>query len=374
MTRALTALLKPPRDAVADTLAWAILRVPALERWFRGVGPGVSQRPLASVFYRRVRSTVTAGLARSDRRYQTVKVGPVRMRMDVTDFTCNGLYFGGTQYEPATAACLVEHLRPGATFVDIGANHGYFTVMAGLLVGASGRVFAFEPNPDVMAQLTKHVSLNALTNVRIEPLAVADADQDAIDLYVSACDSNSGLSSLSRDAPAFAHGGLRADRRVRVRAIALDTWARNLAGRIDLMKIDVEGAEHRVVAGMRRLLAERPPLRIVCETTRDSEAHRLLLSHGYEPRDLDVTPGYRNLLYTHRSCVGTGGQAPAAGARGERSETSSASERASTLGQAQGRPERSRGTTGSARPELVEGQGWGPASTNKSSEAGSRRT
>lgn len=144
---------KVARNIAADAVAHAVAALPPLERVLRAVGMHVHDRPLVEAFHRRTRDTLTDLLRHNGRRFRPVTVGGVQLTMDVTEFTCHRLYFHGEVYEPATVRCLVERLGPGKTFVDVGANHGYFTVLAARLVGPAGRVFAFEPNPPVFGQL-----------------------------------------------------------------------------------------------------------------------------------------------------------------------------------------------------------------------------
>ena len=109
-------------------------------------------------------------------------------------------------------------LGEGDVFVDIGANSGYFSVLAALSVGARGRVFAFEPNPDVRLQLERHVELNAIADrVTISELALSDEDRDDVRLFVSCWPENDGIASLTPAAETLARGGLRADTSIAVR-------------------------------------------------------------------------------------------------------------------------------------------------------------
>jgi FkbM family methyltransferase len=296
---------KAARNVAADAVAHAVAALPPLERVFREVGTHVHDRPLVEAFHRRTRDTLTDLWKRRGTRFRPVTVGGVVVTMDVTEFTCHRLYFHGETYEPATITCLVEHLRPGQTFVDVGANHGYFTVVAARLVGPTGRVFAFEPNPPVFEQLSEHVARNRLTNVTTERTALASRD-GALELFVSACAGNSGLSSITPGSHAFTSGSLDRDSRVQVRATTFDRWRQERGlDRIDLMKIDVEGAETLVLQGMTETLASAPPARIICEShglgeTGEDHARRLLLAQGYEAADLDADESHRIALFTRR--------------------------------------------------------------------------
>lgn len=297
---------KAARNVAADAVAHAVAAVPPLERVFRAVGPHVHDRPLVEAFHRRTRDTLTDLWKRRGRRFRPVEVGGVTLVMDVTEFTCHRLYFHGETYEPATVRCLVERLGPGYTFVDVGANHGYFSVLAARLVGPTGHVFAFEPNPAVFEQLAEHVECNGLTNVTAERKALAERE-GTLELFVSACAANSGLSSITPGSQAFASGSLGRDRHVQVHATTFDRWRRARGvKRIDLLKIDVEGAEMLVLRGMAETLAEAPPAGIICEShgvggTNEDEARRMLVARGYDASDLDVGEIHRIALYTRRT-------------------------------------------------------------------------
>jgi len=136
---------------------------------------------------------------------------------------------------------LVGYLDEGDIFVDVGANIGYFTVLAGLCVGAAGRVHAVEPDADNAALLARNVALNGLSNVQLHRTAVSDHCGEA-PLFRGT--SNSGAHSLLRK------NGLTAGPSVPV--VTLDRLL-HAEPRIKLLKIDVQGAEMSVLRG----LAER---------------------------------------------------------------------------------------------------------------------
>ncbi len=157
------------------------------------------------------------GCARENRAARRVPIGSLSPVFDVSSFTVKGRYFAGVPYEPgATNAVLT--LGEGDVFVDIGANSGYFSVLAALRVGARGRVFAFEPNPAVRRQLERHIGLNAIADrVTISALALSDEDRDDLRLFVSCWPENDGIASLTPAAETLARGGLRADTSIAVR-------------------------------------------------------------------------------------------------------------------------------------------------------------
>ena len=94
-----------------------------------------------------------------------VVLGGVPLRLDVGEWTTTGYYFANVPYEPATVRYLASHLAAGDVFVDVGANSGYFTMIAAGLVGSSGRVVAFEPNPEVRGRLSRTSVAPVLTIV-----------------------------------------------------------------------------------------------------------------------------------------------------------------------------------------------------------------
>jgi FkbM family methyltransferase len=281
-------------------LVW---RVPVLERPFVAVGARAWATPGIGRFYRSTAARLADRMRHGGSRFRSVAVQQSRLVLDVTEFTAGPLYFGGAAYEPRTAECFCQRLGPGSTFVDIGANHGYFSMLAASLVGPSGRVTAFEPNPAVFEQLRTHVALNGFEQrVTAWPWALADRPESGACLYLSQVDSNSGLSSLTPSADTMRAGGLSDTRTIPVPVETFDRWfAASGLDRIDLVKIDVEGAEARVVAGMSEALASRRIRAIVCETAWDSAAHRVLLAAGYAARPLDTAGTLTNVLYTGAS-------------------------------------------------------------------------
>jgi FkbM family methyltransferase len=167
------------------------------------------------------------------------------------------------------------------TFVDLGAHVGYFSCLAGRLVGPRGLVVAFEPNPRNYELLLANVWRNGLTNVVCFPWAVSDSSR-ILDLYLAT--GNSG------DHRIFAEAGRSS---VPVRAVALDTLEA-LRPPVDVVKIDVQGAEEAVFHGAKQLFAASPAALIATEFS-VSEA----TAFGSDPRRL--LGYYRSLGYTIRA-------------------------------------------------------------------------
>jgi FkbM family methyltransferase len=153
--------------------------------------------------------------------------------------------------------------------LDVGANVGFFTVLASRLAGPGGHVYAFEPLPRNLYYLERHVRLNDLTNVSVEGLAIAATSGQA----------------YFRTAPHSSMGGLRDDGNFQVTTASLDDLlATGRIRRPDFIKMDIEGAESDALRGSATLLSGSG-LTIVL-STHGYEQHELcgaiLKSHGFK--------------------------------------------------------------------------------------------
>jgi len=161
-------------------------------------------------------------------------------------------------WEPYETSLLASFLQPGEVFVDVGANIGYFSVLAAHLVGDSGAVFAFEPGRDNFALLRDNLELNdcghIVTGVEAGLAQLAGRGR----LYLSA--DNAG------DHQIFAVGAARSYHGISL--LNGSDYLRGSLARMDLLKVDVQGAEYAVMAGLLPLLRELPRLpRIIVELT-----------------------------------------------------------------------------------------------------------
>src|SRR6266404_1280961 len=164
------------------------------------------------------------------------------------------LYVCGS-FEPNEFAFLDRALKPGMLFVDVGANDGYYTLFAARKVGPGGRVVAVEPSSRERAHLRRNLDRNAIANVTVVPAALGAAAATA-ELKLA-----DGLHAGHNTLGDFAHNDVIAVGSERVQVETLDTVASRLGlSRIDVMKIDVEGAEASVIAGARGVLMSMRPL------------------------------------------------------------------------------------------------------------------
>lgn len=288
--------LKPVRNAVADSAASLVVRAPALEPAFRAAGRIFSRIPLVETVYRRASDTLVARWAGTDALVRRVRIGGIDMWFDVSSFPVRDRYFKGQLYEARTTRWILDHVKPGDTFVDVGAFDGYYTILAALLAGPLGRVVAFEPNPSVLPSLRRHIEVNGCADrVSIEEVALTDHTGCA-DLFVPDVALNPGLSSID---PVHAPVPMPDAQVCEVRCETLDEWRKRTGfNQVDVVKIDVEGAEGLVLRGMTTTLAEAPPRAIICETSWDGQLHQWLTARGYQAHPLDRWGfGQLNILY-----------------------------------------------------------------------------
>lgn len=173
---------------------------------------------------------------------------------DLIDWLGQYVYVAGT-YEPATASVIAKLLKPGDSFFDVGANVGFFTLLAASRVGKTGKVNSFEPVPSVRSSLESNIAVNGFGNVTVHAKAVSNSSGTVV-INEGPTD-HKGLSSMR---PLDSASGQH-----KIDAVALDDIADSL-GKVQLIKIDVEGAELLALQGMTKLLKRDRPF-IVIEFT-----------------------------------------------------------------------------------------------------------
>ena len=155
-------------------------------------------------------------------------------------------------WETAETRYLKETLRPGQTFVDVGANVGYFSVLAAQLVGPTGTVIAVEPEARNLDLLYRNLARNGCEGALVIPYAAHSAGGT---MTLSLDEENRGGHRLvPRD-----HAG------VCVRCVRLDDV---LPERVDVVKIDVQGYDHEVIEGLQRTLAANRGATVIAELSR----------------------------------------------------------------------------------------------------------
>ncbi len=155
-------------------------------------------------------------------------------------------------YEAYETQLFKSSVRPGMTVVDIGANVGYYTLLAAGLVGETGEVYAFEPEPGNYELLVRNVELNGYKNVVTQQKAVSDS-AGAVKLYIDSA--NFGNRSFGQSN--IVHSGGSVD----VQTVSLDDFilTRRAGRKIDIIKMDAQGAEGLIVEGAQRVLQQHRP-------------------------------------------------------------------------------------------------------------------
>jgi FkbM family methyltransferase len=290
--------LRKLHDALARGTAAVVGGAPWLERPFLAAGRLARACAPAQVFYGREASDLSRRWQARGTSHRPVLIAGQRLRLDVAEFYAHDHFFNATPFEPGLAAFVGGWLRPGDTFVDAGANHGFFSLLAATLVGPQGHVYAFEPHPEARERLERHLIENGLASrVAVSPFALSDRTGTATmhQSHHTALASLVPAHSPVRHQVAFGNP-------FEVGITTFDAWrAGQRPGHIRLMKIDVEGAEALVLQGMTEGLRAGLDA-IVVETARDSDADRQLREAGYSVRTLDAyADGPENRLYSRSS-------------------------------------------------------------------------
>jgi len=184
------------------------------------------------------------------------RVGQLKMFLNPYDIALTPIIMFRGQWEPSETRWFLKGLKEGDTFVDVGANVGYYTLIAAKLVGPTGRVYSFEPDPESFAILERNVRLNGFRNVVLEQKALSN-EAGSIQLYLSK--KNRGDHRIYQPK----HAAPRET--VEVEAVALDDYFGSSLPKIALMKIDTQGAEGVIFEGLMGIATGSPDLRIAME-------------------------------------------------------------------------------------------------------------
>jgi FkbM family methyltransferase len=185
-------------------------------------------------------------------------------------------------YEPEVVRLFEHFLNPGMTFVDIGAHVGQYTLISSQLVGPTGQVHSFEPDPQTYSWLDFNVRRNKLANVTTNQAALSDTP-GKLELFLSKIGdvgSNSlrppnNFSGRTVEVPCFTIDGYLAERGIKT---------------VDFLKIDVEGAEYAALSGAKALLSGNDRPLLICEFEEQRQIAfksscarlaELLKGHGY---------------------------------------------------------------------------------------------
>jgi FkbM family methyltransferase len=195
------------------------------------------------------------------------------------------------RYETRLQKALSAHLRPGSVVYDVGAHIGVVSMFASQLVGSTGKIFAFEADPENASRIEAHVQRNNLGQIRVFPCAVWSS------VGQLSFERASAQSGRNQGRVAAASGSTKQDAIV-IESISLDSFAQRYPPPA-LIKIDVEGAEAEVLRGAEQTFSRSHPV-VICEVHHrqaEEEVCRWLSDRGYSLEWLDGVAKFpRHLL------------------------------------------------------------------------------
>jgi FkbM family methyltransferase len=201
--------------------------------------------------------------------------GPLRGKKWIAGSGTNGCWLGS--YEHDKQRLFQKTVRAGDVVYDVGANAGFYTLLASVLVGEKGHVCAFEPLPGNLGNLRKHLEINHVKNCSLIDAAVSASDGEA--MFDPSTDRCTAHLSMSGSIP--------------VRTVSLDALvSRNEIPPPNFMKIDIEGAEYDCLQGCAEIIRRYHP--VIFLATHGQEVHdacmRLLAGWNYKVESLDKRP------------------------------------------------------------------------------------
>lgn len=185
---------------------------------------------------------------------ESVRYGNIKVMLNPKDPVVSGA-LAFHQYEPDELAFVAANLRPGMTILDVGANIGLYTALFADAVQSHGMVIALEPDPENFLFLERTIAANSFKNVKLVQAAAASG-KGTMRLHTSS--ENRGDNRLY--ANELADGG------VDVAVVSLDELLPSMGVReLDFIKIDVQGFEAHVLAGLEQTIRRSPKLTILME-------------------------------------------------------------------------------------------------------------
>ncbi|MCI0330811.1 MAG: FkbM family methyltransferase [candidate division Zixibacteria bacterium] len=207
-------------------------------------GRGLGKIP----FLRRAYGWAASGL------HPAVELDGMKLYLHPQDLELSKKLLTDKTWEPFETGILAGQVKKGDVVLDVGANVGYYTLLFSRWVGETGKVYAFEPDPDNFALLQKNVRANRRQNVTLVQKGVSNRT-GKLKLYLS------GRNKAGHRI--YATGEARPS--LEIESVRLDDFFRDYEGKIDFIKMDIEGAEALALEGMAELLAKNGTLKLATE-------------------------------------------------------------------------------------------------------------
>jgi FkbM family methyltransferase len=163
-------------------------------------------------------------------------------------------YLNYSHAEPGMAKVLSENLKGGDTFIDVGAYIGYYSILARIIVGESGKVVSFEPNPESYEILRRNIELNRYANVVAENVALSD-EEGTLKLFIGRATKDSSSLFLAEE--------VDEERYVTVKVTTLDNYCQSHGIAPNFVKIDAEGAEYKILKGFEKTINAYHPKLVI---------------------------------------------------------------------------------------------------------------
>ena len=239
----------------------------------------------------------TSGYMNNQLHPEFVEIEGNKIYLDEND----SLFLSSSILHEQTIVNLVKNeIKKGDVVIDIGAHIGYYTVLFAKLVGPKGRVFAFEASPTNFEILKKNVNVNGYQNVTLNNKAVSDKN-GKLTLYITGRTSTENFLFKPEN---FVDSS-KIKNTIEIDSITLDEYFRDFKGQINFLKMDISGAEPRVIKGMGSILSKNDSLKIQQEWWpnairthgNEPDSHlKLLTQMGYKIYEIDGTKNKLNLV------------------------------------------------------------------------------
>lgn len=190
---------------------------------------------------------------------------PIDLFLDPDSLAITPLVLEKGIWEARETRVFLDSVAAGDVVVDVGANVGYYTLLAAERVGAEGRVYAFEPDPVSFEILERNVRLNGFANVTAEPKAASNQNGTTMLFFDDAIREDSRIYEPTSGVLADVLGRSLERKQVEVETVRLDDYFEGVEERVDFIKIDTQGAEGVIVEGLLGLAGRSPGLSMIVE-------------------------------------------------------------------------------------------------------------